>query len=180
MTFGNVGQPLRPRGRERPKRSLEPAKHSTIVVAERNRFEAPLKPLEGRNRVRAPVDEISNTEEAIASRVEVELGQRALKRAKATVHVADDEVAPAGVLSNMRHSGRDKRMRPRARRESRVGIGGSDRTDRSDVASPLLHDGNSGNKDTRTPVDARHMGANGMREADLSQGEVVPSLGRPG
>ena len=62
LTFGNVGQPLRPRGRERSERSLEPAKHSTIVVAERNRFEAPLKPLKRLNRVRSPIDEISDAE----------------------------------------------------------------------------------------------------------------------
>ena len=36
--------------------------------------------------MRTPIDEISDAEEAIAFRVKVELGQRARKRAEATVH----------------------------------------------------------------------------------------------
>ena len=58
-------------------------------------FETPLKPLESVTRVWAAIDEVADAEEAIASRIESELGQGPLNRPETTVHVADNEIAPA-------------------------------------------------------------------------------------
>ena len=47
--------------------------------------------------MRTPVDEIPDSEEAVAAGVKRELGQGALKRSKAPVHVADHEVSTGAV-----------------------------------------------------------------------------------
>ena len=58
---------------------------------------AALEPFEGEVRVRSPVHDVADREEAVAPRLEVDAVEQVLEREHAPVHVADDEVAAGGV-----------------------------------------------------------------------------------
>ena len=62
----NGVQPLGIGRRSSPSTSLEPAQGGTIMIAERDRLEAILKPFQRITRVGAPIHEITDAEEAIA------------------------------------------------------------------------------------------------------------------
>ena len=55
---------------------------------------------EGFGRVRAAIDQIADSEEAVGIGVKAKLAQRAVQGAKAAVHVADDKIAPARTGAN--------------------------------------------------------------------------------
>ena len=76
------------------------------MVAHHHRLEAVLTPHERVGRVRAPVDQVSNTKEAIASWVEAQLGQRPFEGAEASVNVADDKIAACGIGRDWADPGR--------------------------------------------------------------------------
>ena len=59
-------------------------------------LEAALDPHERLGAVRAAADQITDAEEAVASRVEAQLGERPVEGAEAPVYIADDEVAAYG------------------------------------------------------------------------------------
>ena len=86
-------QPLRTRRWGRPGVRLEPAQHSTIVIANRDCIETPIEPLHCLVGMRTSVDEVSNAEETIAPLLESEHVKSTLKGPKTPVHIADNEVS---------------------------------------------------------------------------------------
>ena len=73
----------------------EPASGGYIVIAEGDGVEAGLEPLEGIGRMRPAVDQITHAEEPIAGGVEDDLAESTLEGSKASVNIADNDVASA-------------------------------------------------------------------------------------
>ena len=151
------------------------------MIAEGNRIETLLQPLQRLSRVRTPIDEVRPRRR----------GGRAPVRNSAPAKPARGCESTRG-----RHRPRSRaracwarRARRQARRldppadpatgdDPRIAAT-RNRAGRGNMATPGLHDRNAGDDKIRTPVPARDVGADSVSQTHLGQIEFEPTLGRP-
>ena len=172
-------QPLGTRRWGRPRVRLQPAQHSTIVIANRDCIETPIEPLHCLVGMRTSVDEVSNAEEAIAPLLESERVKSTLKGPKTPVHIADNEVSTMRVCDE-RDTVTDRPAHAPVRRANSRWSARSHGARRSHITSPVLHDRDARVEALGAVIGSGTRGPDRMRETGLCDVERHVRLCSPG